>query len=174
MPVNTRLVDSVSNAGAAVVPPSTAAGAPKAAQAVALTDGSGNLLKAIDNADGTATLAADVRSVGVAVTGSATGAAAAAVSASLPAVAAKTNYLTGFVVTATNPAAVVNGVVTVTGLVSGTLSFQFVEAVATGGQLVVTFDTPIPASAVNTAITANLPAITGGGAGAVAVFGYVA
>lgn len=52
------------------------------------------------------------------------------------------------------------------------LSYQFVEAVAAGGQLIVNFPTPLPASAVNTAIAVNLPAITSGGAGAVTVHGF--
>ena len=106
------------------------------------------------------------------VTASNTGAAAAAVSATLPAVAGKTTYLTGFCVTATNPSAAVNGIVAVTGTVSGGLSFQFVEGVGLGGQLCPSLPKPIPASAANTPIVVALPAITSGGAGAVTAFGF--
>lgn len=103
---------------------------------------------------------------------SATGLAGAAVSATLAAVAGKRNFLVGFSVTATNPAAAVNGVVTVSGLGAVNLSFQFVETVAAGGLLVVTFPTPMAASADNIAIVVSLPAIATGGIGAVAVWGY--
>jgi hypothetical protein len=106
------------------------------------------------------------------VTASASGAAAAAVSATLPAVAGKTTYLTGFCVTATNPTAAVNGLVSVTGTISGGLNFQFVEGVGLGGQLCPPLPKPIPASAANTPIVVALPAITSGGAGAVTAFGF--
>ncbi len=103
---------------------------------------------------------------------SATSAAGATAVATLPAVAGKRNYLLGFVITSTNPAAAVNGVVTVTGL-GTTLSFQFVESTTLGGKLVVQFSKPLPASALNTAIAVTLPAIATGGLGAVAAWGYV-
>lgn len=102
---------------------------------------------------------------------SATALAGLANSVSLPAVADKTNYLLGFIVTATNPAAAASGIVTVTGL-GTTLSFQLTESTTQGSQLKVVFPEPLPASAVNTAITVAVPAITGGGATAVAVFGF--
>lgn len=107
------------------------------------------------------------------VTASATGAAAAIVTATLPGVANKTNYLTGFVATSTNPASTVSGTITITGCVGGTLSFQFVESNTFGGEMIVSFPYPIPASAVNTAITVTIPAITSGGAGGLVVTGFV-
>lgn len=104
---------------------------------------------------------------------SATAAAGAANAQTLPAVAGKTNFLMGFVITTGQPAAVVNGVVTVTGLKIGTMSFQIVQSVNNGGSLDIHFPQPLPASAVNTAITVTLPAIVGGAVSAVAVYGFV-
>lgn len=57
MGVNTRLV-AAAGVMAAVQPPGTALGAPNV-QAAVLSDGSGNLVKALDNGDGTATVAVD-------------------------------------------------------------------------------------------------------------------
>lgn len=110
---------------------------------------------------------------GTPVGASATAAAAAANAVSLPAVAGKTNYLSGLVVSTGNPASAVTGVVTVTGLSVGTLSFQIVESVAAGGLLNINFAEPLPASAVDTAITVTLPAITSGAVSTVAVHGIV-
>lgn len=112
------------------------------------------------------------------VSKSATGAAAAAVSVKLTHVGDSSTmiYITGFMVTSTNPASTVSGVVTVTGLPTtdsgGTLSFEFVESSQFGGLLNITFPDPIPAADLNTDITVSCPAITSGGAVAVAVYGY--
>ena len=119
--------------------------------------------------EGTPIPPADAEFVGA----SGTGGAGASNAQSLPAVAGKKNYLLGFIVTTTQPATVLNGVVTVTGLSIGTLSFQIVESTAAGGQLVINFPRPLPASALNTAITVTLPAIVTGGSSAVAVYGFV-
>lgn len=100
----------------------------------------------------------------------------AAATATLAAAAGATNYITGFTCTATGStaAAVVN--VTVAGLIGGTATFTFLfpaGATVLATPLLVTFPTPIPASAANTAITVTLPA---GGAGntnaSVNVFGF--
>lgn len=90
----------------------------------------------------------------------------------LPGVAGKTTWIRGFTVTTTNPAAAVSGVVTVTGLLAGTLSYEVVEAVATGLLLDIRFPDPLPASAVNTGIVVTLPAITSGAASAVSAYGF--
>ncbi len=103
---------------------------------------------------------------------SAAGIAAAAAVATLAAVAGRRNYLSGFVASATNPAAAVSGEITVTGIGGVTLRFKFVEAAAAGGLLTVQFSTPIPANADNTAIVVTLPAIATGGATAVAAWGF--
>lgn len=100
------------------------------------------------------------------------GVAAAAVSATLPGVGGKTTYIRGFVVSTTNPAAAVSGLVTVTGLVGGPLNFELVESVAQGGLLPINFgNSGLAASGQNTAIVVNLAAIAGGGAGAVSAWG---
>ena len=97
--------------------------------------------------------------------------------ASLPAVAAKLNYLTGVQITAAGAtgALVVNA--TIAGLVGGTVTYSFAFPAGVAVQatpIIVPFPMPIPASAVNTAIVVTLPA---GGAGntnaAVALQGYV-
>lgn len=103
---------------------------------------------------------------------SATAAAALINAVTLPAVAGKTTYLRGFIITAGNVAAVVLGVVTVTGLAVGTQNFQFVETVGAGAVLSVEYPDLMAASAPNTAIVVTLPAIATGGVSAVAVWGF--
>lgn len=93
-------------------------------------------------------------------------------SAALSAVAGKTNYIKGFCVSNQAPAANVGGVVTLQGLSGGTLHFQYNETTALGGLLTVLFGDGFPASGSNQAITANLPTIASGGAGAVVIWGY--
>lgn len=101
----------------------------------------------------------------------------AAAVATLPAVAGKTNYLTGFEVVFTGATAAATVLVTVTGLVGGTRTYPVVfpaGAGVAGTPLVVDFSRAIPANALNTAIVVTLPA---GGAGnlhaAVNARGYV-
>jgi hypothetical protein len=89
----------------------------------------------------------------------------ASAAATLAAVAGKTNFLTGFDVTAAGATAagVVTG--TITGVLGGTRSFTFaVPAGATvaATPLVVEFLHPLQASAVNTAIVVTLPALGAG------------
>lgn len=86
MTVNTRIVPSATGVGAIVNP--GVAGTP-AVQAVALVDGSGNLLKATDNGDGTATLAS---SVSVAVEPAATTASVALTGADMVIAATAKDY----------------------------------------------------------------------------------
>lgn len=91
--------------------------------------------------------------------------AAAAIAATLPAVAGKTNYLTGFEVTGGGATAASLVDVTVTGLLGGTETYVLgvVAGAAAGNQpLIVQFDPPIPASGVNTAITVNVPSLGAG------------
>lgn len=85
--------------------------------------------------------------------------AAAAAVATLPAVAGKTTWITGFEATAAGSTAAADVVLTVTGLTNA-LSYVFVfpAGALTGAQpLIVEFPQPIPASAVNTAIVVTLP-----------------
>lgn len=113
-----------------------------------------------------------------AITATATGT-TGATTATLPAVGGKTTYICGFSFVGTNATAA-NGAtnVTVTGTISGTMNFGYptLAAAATvpnAGPLDLTFTPCIPASAINTAIVVNGPAL---GAGAtlttVTAWGY--
>jgi hypothetical protein len=85
--------------------------------------------------------------------------------ATLAALATRTTYLTGFECTASGSTVGLDVNVTVTGTISGTLNYTFnfpAGALVGATPLVVEFSTPIPSSAVNTAIVVTLPA---GGAG---------
>lgn len=114
---------------------------------------------------------------GTPVVASATGA-AAALAPALPAVPTKTNNLAGFEVTSggANAASLIN--VTITGLLGGALTYVLAipVGVALGATpLIVEFNPPLPAAAVNTAITVNVPSAGAGNtATAAVVHGYVA
>lgn len=98
------------------------------------------------------------------VTASATGAAAAIV-ATLPAVAGVAQYLTGFQVTGSGATAASVIVVTVTGVISGTMSYALAipAGVAVAVQpLIVPFAQPVAASANNVAIAVNVPSFGAG------------
>ncbi len=89
----------------------------------------------------------------------------ASAAATLAAVAAKTAYITGFDVTGTGATAASVVSVTVTGLLGGTSTYTLpVVAGANLGNpaLVVQFNPPLPASAVNTAIVVTCPALGAG------------
>lgn len=96
------------------------------------------------------------------VTAEATGT-TAAVAASLPAVAGKTNYLCGVLVSPGSAATAITLQETITGLITGTLTWAVgapVTAVGTTGALsIVPFTPCVPASAVNTAITVTSGAL---------------
>lgn len=92
--------------------------------------------------------------------------------ATLPAVANKTNYLSG--VSLTGAGATAAGVVeaTIDGLVGGTMTFTMaVPAGVTAGlpALNLSFNPPLPAAAPNTAIVVTLPALGAGNTNAAAV-----
>jgi len=109
------------------------------------------------------------------VNASATGA-ASAISAAIPATAGAFSYLTGFVVTGAGATGASNVVVTVTGVSGAPLSF--VVAVPAGVTtaivpITVILPTPIAATALNTAVTVNVPSFGAGNTNAaVSVFGY--
>lgn len=96
--------------------------------------------------------------------------------AALPATANKTNYLTGFIINGSGATAALAVVVTVTGLAVGSLNFIYCAAAGVtvmNTPLVINFDKPLPASAVNTAITVSCPALGSGAAHNVAtVIGF--
>jgi hypothetical protein len=98
------------------------------------------------------------------VTASSTGGAQAN-NCTLAAVAGKTNYVTGFEVTGAGATAAGVISITLTGIISGTLNYSLaIPAGANAGvpPLVVQFTEPIPASAVNTALTLNVPSFGAG------------
>lgn len=112
------------------------------------------------------------------ITASATGT-TAATTATLAAAAGKTTYICGFSYTGTNATAA-NGAttVTITGTITGTMNFGYPTLAAgaatpNNGSLDETFTPCIAASAINTAIVVNGPAL---GAGAtlatVSAWGY--
>lgn len=95
----------------------------------------------------------------------------------LPAVAGKTNSLSGFMLSGTGATAAGTVVATITGLQGGTLSVPV--AVPAGvdaqvGPITVNLTQPIPASAADTAIEISLPALGAGSTNAaVAIWGTV-
>lgn len=101
----------------------------------------------------------------------------ATATASLPAVAGKTNYVTGFEITAGGATAAALVTATLAGVVGGPLSYTFgapAGATTAAQPLIVEFATPLPASAANTAITVTLPALGAGNTNAaVSLHGYV-
>ncbi len=110
------------------------------------------------------------------VTGASGNVANAAAAAALPAVAGKTNYVTGFEITGAGATAASNVIATLAGVITGTLSY-IVTAVAgaTVGNrpVIVTFSPAIPASAANVAITLSVPALGAGNTHSAAVIhGY--
>lgn len=89
-------------------------------------------------------------------------AANAIASVTLAAAAAKLTYLTSVQIFATGATAATAVNATITGLLGGTMTIPF--AVPAGANLAATpiildFSTPIPSSAVNTAIVVSLPAL---------------
>lgn len=89
----------------------------------------------------------------------------ASAAATLTPVSTATAYIAGFEVTGAGSTAALPVTVTVAGLLGGTRSYtyNFAAGVLVGNTpLIVTFDPPLPASAVNTAIVVTCPA---GGAG---------
>jgi hypothetical protein len=102
---------------------------------------------------------------GTAIAASSGNVANASAVASLAAVVAKTNFITGLEITFSGATAASVVLATVTGLLGGTqtLVVAVPAGAAVGGTpLCVKFDPPHPASAANVAITATLPALGAG------------
>lgn len=97
--------------------------------------------------------------------------------ATLPAVADKTNYITGFEVTGLGATAGVGVNVVVSGLIGDDLTYVYAAAAGAlveNTPLMVKFPQPIPAADVNTAITVTCPALgTGNTKNVVNVHGFV-
>jgi hypothetical protein len=91
--------------------------------------------------------------------------AAASAAATLTPLATTTAYIAGFEVTGSGATAALPVTVTVAGLLGGTRSYtyNFAAGVLVGNTpLIVAFDPPLPASAINTAIVVTCPS---GGSG---------
>lgn len=107
------------------------------------------------------------------ISASGTGAAGAALTVTLPAVAGKTNYISAF--TLTSGAAAVNLVsldVTLTGVVGGTHTYRFVEPTTAGGKLEPVWVPALVASGPNQAISVVVPAMTGSAVTALNLTGF--
>jgi hypothetical protein len=101
--------------------------------------------------------------------------------ATLPATAGRTQYLEGFDVTGGGATAASIIEISVTGLAGGTLKFEMnVLAGVTGpvnaqGGLSIRFPEPLPASALNSAITVTVPSFGAGNTNAAVVaYGFLA
>lgn len=96
--------------------------------------------------------------------------------ASLAAVAGKRGYVTGFEITAGGATAAALAEATLAGILGGTATYIFGAPAGAAVQavpLIVKFQMPIPASAINTAITISLPALGAGNTkAAVAIHGF--
>lgn len=104
--------------------------------------------------------------------------AAATATATLPAVAGKTNYISGFEITGAGATAAAVVDATVAGLIGGvTLHYSVTAPAGVTTPItptVVHFDPPIPASAPNTAISVSVPSLGAGNTNtAVNVEGFV-
>jgi hypothetical protein len=96
----------------------------------------------------------------------------AATAATLPATSGKTTYLCGFSITAAATLGT-TGTATLTGPIGGTMSFiQPVGLLSTGGQLPLSFNPCLPASATNTAFVLTSAATGLGGVTAVNAWGF--
>lgn len=107
-------------------------------------------------------LTSDYPSGATAVNASSGNLANTAGAATLPAVSGKINYIAGFTVHGGGAMAASLQDVTVTGLNGGTMTYTLgvvAGATAANVALSVSFKPPIPASAANTAIAVNVPAL---------------
>jgi hypothetical protein len=90
----------------------------------------------------------------------------ASAAATLTGTATTTVYISGFEVTGAGATAAAVATVTVAGLLGGTRSYTYTfpaGATVACTPLIVAFDPPLPASAVNTAIVVTCPASGAGG-----------
>lgn len=103
--------------------------------------------------------------------------AAAAITATMPAVAGKTNYISGFQINGSGSTAASLVTAILSGVLGGSQNYEI--AVVAGATLVnqsinVNFNKPIPASAVNTAINLTVPSLGAGNTNSNAtIWGYV-
>ena len=102
--------------------------------------------------------------------------AAATATATLPAAASKTTYIAGFVCSSGGATAAATVNVTATNTIGGTLTFCHGAQAGAGvpsAPLVVMFDPPLPANALNTTIPVSMPSLGAGNTQAsVSAWGY--
>lgn len=141
-----------------------------------LTDANNNLKVAIQAGSstiGNVNVVTQPYSSGITpVTAASGNVAAAAATATIAAVAARTNYLTGFEITSSGATGASVVVATITGLLGGTASYVYTcvaGVTLANAPLVVTFNPPLVASAVNTAIAVSLPSLGAGNTNAAVV-----
>jgi|SRR5215467_4771062 len=103
------------------------------------------------------------------VTGSSGSQTNATATATLPAVANKTNFVTGFDISSSGTIAAAVAA-TLTGAGSGTMTYQINTTPAFSS---VQFSHPIPATALNTAITLSVPALGASGVGSANIYGFL-
>lgn len=112
----------------------------------------------------------------VPITGSSGTVANGSTVATLAAAVGKTTYVTGFIISGTGATIGLAVAPTLVGVISGTMTFAYAAiagALLMSTPMVVTFPKPIPASAVNMAITLTVPALGLGNTNSTAViFGY--
>jgi hypothetical protein len=100
----------------------------------------------------------------------------ASAAATIPAVAGKRAYVTGFEITAGGATAAALVDAALSGILGGTATYTFGAPAGAAVQavpLIVKFQMPIPASAINTAIAITLPALGAGNTkAAVAIHGF--
>jgi hypothetical protein len=98
--------------------------------------------------------------------------AAAQAVATLPGAPGLTTFISGFEITASGATAASCVNATLTGVVSGSLTYTFCApagVTAEAPPLIVNFNPPIPAASVNTAIVVTLPSLGAGNANAAVV-----
>ena len=100
----------------------------------------------------------------------------AVATATMAAVAGQTNYIGGFSITGAGATAALVVLAALTGLSGGTINYVYVAsagAMVGNPTMVVNFPSPIPASAVNTAVSLSLPALGIGNTNAVVtIYGF--
>lgn len=110
-------------------------------------------------------LAAGYPTGATALTGASGNVAASTAAATLTTVAAKTTHIAGFSITGAGATAGLPVIVTVTGTITGTLTYIYTAvagALLSNTPLHVSFNPPIPASAVNTNIVVSCPTLGAG------------
>lgn len=139
-------------------------------------DTSGNAVAANGALIATSTPASDYPLNAVPLTAASGSVAAAVATATLAAAAAAKTWITGFEVTGAGATAGLAVLVTVTGVVTGTLTYVYCAAagvLVANTPLIVQFSRAIPSSAVNTAIAVSCPSLgTGNTNNSVVAHGY--